>query len=140
MPDQLTKVFGGNFDLAATDGRMNQYEYSPEAEAIYKEWKLHQIAQLAYVGKTDKAVECTARIGTHAVRAVTQFSSEAFAIVENVVRTPSEQAYVEATVQQFLAIVPQYIAGHVQVGVTNIGYEVAKNVSVKPPRKWWWQK
>jgi hypothetical protein len=140
MPDQLMKTLGANFDLATTDGRTNQYDYSPEAEAIYKEWKLHQIAQVAYVGKTEKAIGCTRRIGTCAVNAVSQFSSEAFAVVENVVRTPSEQAYVEAAVEQLLAVFPQYIAGHVQVGVTAIGYEVAKNVSVKPRRKWGWQK
>ena len=144
MPDQLTKTFGGNFDLAAADGRINQlmsqFENSPEAQAIYRELKLQQIAQLAYLCKTEKAIDCTRRIADRAVSAVSQFSSEAFATVETVVRQPNEQRYFESSVEQILVNFPQYIAGHVQVGVTAIGYEVAKNVSVKPRRKWPWEK
>jgi hypothetical protein len=140
MPDSLTKIFGANFDLATTDGRTSQHEYTPEAEAIYREGKLHEIAQLVYASKTVKAINQASKLTQHAVTSMSQFSAEAFTVAENVCRTPACQAYFEASIQPLLSLYPEHIRGLVQVGVTNIAQEASKNVAVKPPKKWWWEK
>ena len=140
MPDSLTKTFGTGFDLATSDGRMNQYEYTPDAEAIYREGKLHEVAQLVYQRKTIKAINLTERIAQEAVLSASKFSAETFDLVEHVCRTPSQQAYFEAAVQPILSMFPELIRGIAQVGVTNIAQEQARNVVVKPPRKWFWEK
>ena len=140
MPDQMMKTFGGNFDLAATDGRMSQYEWSPEAELLYKQGKLDEVEALIYGDKTVKGLDLTARIVQHAVVVASQFTAEAFAIEENVCRSSSSQAYFESAIGPVLSQFPEYLRAEVQAGAFNIGRVAARSVAVNPPKKYFWQK
>jgi hypothetical protein len=140
MPDQMTKTFGVDTDLAVLEGRKNQHMYGAESNAACKSAAVQELVIQLQRSKALKAMDCVTQVHQYGVDRISQFSAGFHSTLEQVVRSPSDQNYVEANIGPLTALHTQAITEVAGFADANIIAELRMPISTTPPWKLPWRR